>query len=161
MSMGQRVYWTIMGAAVAIAYVVVWANAWSAKHALDVAMSTPPPATAGKVLVTYLFHPGDCPDASEVIDALDSLSAAGHRVSGLMITNRGDGRDIGDVARAYRIRFPVKPVAPREAGLVLGALRYTRTPLAIVRDSSGAIRMLIPGRAPAPTATQILSIARS
>ena len=158
--MGHRLYWAVMGAAVVAAYITVWTNAWTAKHALDVALA-PPPSVTGKLMITYLFHPGDCPDASEVIDALDSLSAAGHRVSGLMVTSRSDGRDISDVTRAYRILFPVRPVAPRDAGLVLGALRYTRTPIAIVRDSSGAIRMLVPGRAAAPTAAQILSIARS
>ena len=160
MKSGIRIYWIVMSAIIVAAYALVWRNAYAAKHALDVAMPQPRSGSS-KVMVTYLFHPSDCPDATEVIDALDSLAATGHQINGLMVTSNADEKDISDVSRAYRIHFPVKAIGRRDAGLVLGALRYARTPLAIVRDSSGAIRLIIPGRAAAPTAAQMLSLARS
>ena len=160
MSPTSRYFWPTLMAFLGTAYGIVVFNAYEGKHALDPVM----PAVHGTqrtLMVSYLFHAGDCPDAADFIEQLDALAAAGHQVIGLMVTDNTNPRELRDVSHAYGIRFPVHALTTREAGLVLGALRQVRTPLAIVRDSSGAMRLLIPGRAPAPSVDQILAAARS
>lgn len=160
MSTAQRAYWLTLGMISVFAYGVVWHHAYQGRHALDPAM----PAsrdTTGRVMVSYVFRPDDCPDATEFIDVLNQLADSGEQVRGLMVAHDADVTAVRDIARAYSIRFPVHPLSVRDAGLLLGALHHTHTPLAIVRDSAGAIRMLIPGRALPPTVVQIRTFLRS
>lgn len=157
---GRRVYWFLLGGMLITGYGFVWRQAYDGRHALDPALP-PPGGPTSKIMVSYLFHPGDCPDAVEFIEVLNDLRARGNPVSGLMIARDGPTPSVRDVSRAFNIRFPVRTLTPRDASLILGALQNTHTPLAIVRDSSGAIRMLIPGRAELPTAEQLLTLLRS
>lgn len=150
-------YRLFLSAILLVAYAIVWRHAYDGRHALDPAMPEPL-GKAGRVLVSYVFHPDDCPDAAEFIDVLNELADSGAQINGLMVTRVADTMAIRTIASAYRIRFPVRPLTPRGAGLVLGALRHMRTPLAIVRDSTGAIRMVIPGRAVVPTTAQIRAL---
>ncbi len=160
MTSARHGYWVLLGIITLSAYGIVWQHAYAGKHALDPAMPEPRGSTV-RVMVSYVFHPDDCPDATEFIDVLNELAAGGEQISGLMITHDADTTAVRGIASAYRIRFPVRPLSVRDAGLLLGALRHTRTPLAIVRDSTGAIRMVIPGKASVPTVEQLRTFLRS
>lgn len=153
----RQVYPLFLSVLLLTAYGIVWRHAYDSRHALDPAT----PAQTGKgahVLVSYVFHPDDCPDAAEFIDVLNELAKGGEQIDGLMVTRTSESPTVREIAAAYRIRFPVRRLSTRDAGLLLGALRHTRTPVAIVRDSTGAIRMVIPGRAFVPSVTQLRAL---
>ncbi len=98
-------------------------------------------STRRRPQVVFFFRLGDCPDALQQIDALDSLAAQdAYMVRGIVV----EGNDVAEgevrsVLRSYRVRFPYVVRSPGLVGRALRRLGYDAVPLTVVTDTLGRV----------------------
>lgn len=91
--------------------------------------------------VALLFTPEECPSRMKLVDQLNQLKVASVRVQGLLITDTMDFTNWRDLIIANRISFPVRPVSQQQAHTARAALAGLPTPLLLVFDAEGRLRI--------------------
>ncbi|HEU4457418.1 MAG TPA: hypothetical protein VFR81_30390 [Longimicrobium sp.] len=107
----------------------------------------------GTPVVAILLHPRDCADRVEALRAWNRIHRSGRaRVVGLVAEGTGVSGELERIGRGAGLEFPLRYVEPRDFRQVLSSLNHRSTPLALLLDGGGQLRMAIPLEAGAPRA---------
>jgi hypothetical protein len=95
--------------------------------------------------VAVVFRLEDCSGSIERLAAWGGLSDAGTaRVYGFVVDPPGDDAEVRRILDGSGIRFPVLAAQDRYFPRVLGALGFERTPVVLLFDREGRVRMAMP-----------------
>jgi hypothetical protein len=104
------------------------------------AAADPPPP-----VVAILLHPRDCADRVEALTAWNDIHRSGQaRVVGLVAEGTGVSGELDRISRGAGISFPLRYVEARHFHPVLASLNYRTTPLAVLLDGAGRVRLTVP-----------------
>jgi hypothetical protein len=95
--------------------------------------------------VVLLLNPQDCADRIEMLTAWNPLHQSGRvRVLGLVSDVSPNADALETIRTGVGTRFPLQPIAHDRMVAALRGLNYTSSPVALVLDSRGRLRMVIP-----------------
>lgn len=99
-----------------------------------------------RATLLFLFRPGDCPFALDVIDDWNALSKTqAIEVQGLMLVDTLSLRDWKAVIRDNRITFPVRVVGQSDIDRHLRHLGARHLPLSVLLSRSGMVQLVLSG----------------
>ncbi|HET9293855.1 MAG TPA: hypothetical protein VFO06_06135 [Gemmatimonadales bacterium] len=94
--------------------------------------------------ILFLFRVSDCALALRDIERWNALNQQGGvRVRGVVLDPPA-GLSLDDVARLERIGFPLRHARPRDVLPRLQALGVPRTPVSLLLDRQGRVRLVLP-----------------
>ena len=112
------------------------------------ALAAPAPGDAAgseRPTVAILLHPRDCADRVEALTAWNDLHRSGKaRVIGLVTEGTGVSGELDRISRGAGIGFPLRYVEARHFRQVLASMSYRATPLAVLLDGAGRVRLAVP-----------------
>lgn len=112
------------------------------------ATAPPPDLTAGDTagpLVAVVFRLRDCGARIEQLTAWNPADgAAATRVVGYVTDPPRDGAEVTEVLSGSGIRFPVRRSGSEYFARLLPQLGYRKTPVAVVFDAAGQVRLAVP-----------------
>jgi hypothetical protein len=95
--------------------------------------------------VVLLLNPQDCADRIEMLTAWNPLHQSGRaRVVGLVSDASPDPHALENIRSGVGTRFPLQSIAHDRMVSTLRGLNYASTPVAVVLDSKGRLRMAVP-----------------
>jgi hypothetical protein len=95
--------------------------------------------------VVLLLNPQDCADRIEMLTAWNPLHQSGRvRVLGLVSDVSPDPHPLENIRSGVGTRFPLQSIDHDRMVSTLRGLNYASTPVALVLDSSGRLRMAVP-----------------
>lgn len=95
--------------------------------------------------VVLLLNPQDCASRVEALTAWNALHQSGRaRVLGLVSGARPDAEVLETIRDGAGMRFPLQSIAHNRMVAALRGLNYSSTPVALVLDSRGRLRMAVP-----------------
>lgn len=94
--------------------------------------------------ILFLFRSSDCALALRDIERWNALNRQGGvRVRGVVLDPPA-GLSLNDLARLERIRFPLRRARPQDVLSRLHALGMPLTPVSILLDRQGRVRLVLP-----------------
>jgi hypothetical protein len=104
--------------------------------------AAPSPDSIPKVI--FVFRPGDCPMALNIIDAWNEKRRTGQAaVAGVMVTQSDEVVSAPQIVTEYGIQFPVRATDWNVIADRLAAIGIHELPVSLVFDGHGALRQAI------------------
>lgn len=116
-------------------------------------LSAAAPAPDGALQVALLFQVADCSGSVEALGAWSQVHASRRAtVTGYVLDAPESGETPEQLLRGAGLEFPLRRGERRELAALLPALGYASTPLVLVLDGEGRVRIAAPARELSPAA---------